>query len=143
MKRYSPHNGNQFSSNIGYKLFRYCGEYLDKETGLIYLRNRYYDSSTGRFITEDPAQDGLNWYSYCAGNPITFKDKYGLWLDGDENLSQGAQTYTKYYGEQWEIANQKYLAATTGVERNKAQAEMDNYHALAEDIRVLDTSGLV
>lgn len=34
--------------------FRYAGEYLDSETGLIYLRNRYYDNSMGRFITEDP-----------------------------------------------------------------------------------------
>ena len=58
--------------------FGYCGEYLDSESGLIYLRNRYYDSSTGRFITEDPAKDGVNWYSYCAGNPVTFVDPWGL-----------------------------------------------------------------
>ena len=31
--------------------FGYCGEYYDYESGLIYLRNRYYDSSIGRFIT--------------------------------------------------------------------------------------------
>ncbi len=33
--------------------FGYCGEYHDSESGLIYLRNRYYDPSIGRFITED------------------------------------------------------------------------------------------
>ena len=33
--------------------FRYCGEYWDEETENIYLRARYYDSSTGRFISED------------------------------------------------------------------------------------------
>lgn len=33
--------------------FRYCGEYQDLCSGLIYLRNRYYDSSIGRFISED------------------------------------------------------------------------------------------
>ncbi len=32
---------------------RYSGEYLDEETGLIYLRARYYDPSVGRFISED------------------------------------------------------------------------------------------
>ena len=58
--------------------FGYSGEYLDNETGLIYLRNRYYDSSTGRFITEDPAKDGTNWYSYCAGDPVNFVDPWGL-----------------------------------------------------------------
>ena len=58
--------------------FGYCGEYLDSESGLIYLRNRYYDSATGRFITEDPEKDGVNWYSYCAGNPVMLVDPWGL-----------------------------------------------------------------
>ena len=57
--------------------FGYCGEYYDSETGLIYLRNRYYEPSMGRFITEDPARDGLNWYVYCSGNPIMFVDPSG------------------------------------------------------------------
>ena len=34
-------------------MFRYCGEYFDKETGTLYLRARYYDPGLGRFITED------------------------------------------------------------------------------------------
>ncbi len=57
---------------------RYAGEYYDAETGLIYLRNRYYDPSIGRFITEDPARDGLNWYAYCGNNPVMFVDPWGL-----------------------------------------------------------------
>ena len=58
--------------------FRYCGEYKDSETGLIYLRNRYYDPETGRFINEDPIRSGGNWYVYCDGNPVTFLDSFGL-----------------------------------------------------------------
>ena len=58
--------------------FGYCGEYTDKESGLVYLRNRYYDSSTGSFITEDPIKDGNNWYGYCAGNPLNAWDTSGL-----------------------------------------------------------------
>ena len=34
--------------------FRYNGQYYDEESGLIYLRNRYYDPSIGRFTQEDP-----------------------------------------------------------------------------------------
>ena len=56
----------------------YCGEYRDAETGFIYLRARYYDPSIGRFTTEDPARDGLNWYAYCANNPVNFVDPWGL-----------------------------------------------------------------
>lgn len=59
--------------------FRYCGEYYDTEIDSIYLRARYYRPTTGRFITEDPVKDGLNWYSYCAGNPVMFIDPSGLW----------------------------------------------------------------
>ncbi len=40
--------------------FRYCGEYYDTELDSVYLRNRYYTPSTGRFLTEDPIKDGMN-----------------------------------------------------------------------------------
>ena len=58
--------------------FRYCGEYFDVESGIYYLRARYYDPSIGRFTQEDPAQDGLNWYSYTGGNPVLFIDPTGF-----------------------------------------------------------------
>ena len=58
--------------------FRYCGEYYDKETDSIYLRARYYNPALGRFTTEDPAKDGLNWYVYCGNNPVMFIDPSGL-----------------------------------------------------------------
>lgn len=58
--------------------FRYCGEYYDKESGNIYLRARYYSPLQGRFTTEDPIRDGLNWYAYCGGNPVVFVDSFGL-----------------------------------------------------------------
>ena len=57
--------------------FRYSGEYWDGETENIYLRARMYDPGAGRFTSEDPAKDGLNWYSYCAGNPVMFSDPSG------------------------------------------------------------------
>lgn len=62
--------------------FRYCGEYYDAETGLIYLRARYYDTDIGRFISEDPIRDGLNWYVYCGNNPVNRIDPNGEdWKD--------------------------------------------------------------
>jgi len=70
--------------------FRYCGEYFDQETGQIYLRNRYYNSSIGRFITEDPIRDGVNWYAYCGNNPIMFTDPTG----GYYILKNADGTYT-------------------------------------------------
>ena len=58
--------GGEAESNA----FRYNGQYTDEETGLIYLRNRYYDLSIGRFTPEDPVQDGMNWYVYCGNDPV-------------------------------------------------------------------------
>ena len=58
--------GGEADSNA----FRYNGQYTDEETGLIYLRNRYYDPSIGRFTQEDPVQDGMNWYVYCGNDPV-------------------------------------------------------------------------
>lgn len=67
---------------------RYCGEYYDCESGMTYLRARYYDSNIKRFISEDPIKDGLNWYSYAGNNPVMFVDPSGLELilqgTGDE-----------------------------------------------------------
>ncbi len=78
--------------------YRYCGENYDEETGLYYLRARYYDPSIGRFMSEDPAQDGLNWYVYCYNNPLKYIDKNGL-KPGDvfETLDEAAIDAGNYY----------------------------------------------
>jgi len=39
---------------------------------------RYYDPKAGRFLSEDPARDGVSWYGYCGGNPIGWVDPWGL-----------------------------------------------------------------
>ena len=33
-------------------------------------------------MTEDPIRDGLNWYSYCGGNPVNAWDPSGLEYEG-------------------------------------------------------------
>ena len=46
------------------------GVYYDEESGLYYLRARYYDPNVRRFISEDPVEDGGNWYVYAGNNPV-------------------------------------------------------------------------
>lgn len=72
---------------------KYSGEYYDAETGLIYLRNRYYDPNARRFTTEDPARDDLNWYCYCSNNPIVFVDPSGLAPTTKEAAEMAAHIY--------------------------------------------------
>ncbi len=59
---------------------RFTGKSLDS-TGFYYFNARYYDPTLGRFISADPAKQGLNWYVYCNNNPLSFIDptgRYGL-----------------------------------------------------------------
>lgn len=53
------------------------GHVSEDETGLIYTRARYMDPALGRFISEDPAGDGANWFVYCESNPVNLVDADG------------------------------------------------------------------
>ncbi len=63
--------------------YLYCGEQYDSTTGLYYLRARYMDTSTGRFISMDTYQGTINdpvslhKYLYANSNPITYFDPSG------------------------------------------------------------------
>jgi RHS repeat-associated protein len=57
--------------------YGFTGREFDPESGLIYLRARYYDPRTGRFHQEDPIQS-LNPYRYASNNPLRFTDPFGL-----------------------------------------------------------------
>jgi RHS repeat-associated protein len=62
--------------------FGYAGGfgYQEDASGLKLLGHRYYDSSTGRFLTRDPIKDGRNWYAYCQSAPVHNTDPTGYWL---------------------------------------------------------------
>jgi RHS repeat-associated protein len=64
-------------------VLRYAGEYWDDTTGPQYLRARWYDPGTARFMGEDTYQgeisdpQSLNWYAYVANNPLGYVDPSG------------------------------------------------------------------
>ncbi len=91
-------DGNKINFNV-----RFPGQYFDQETGLHYNYFRYYDSTTGRYITSDPIgllydfngpqiqaaiESGLSvnvdsnslnhLYNYVSGNPLSWTDQLGL-----------------------------------------------------------------
>ncbi len=66
---------------------KFTGQVMDKESGLYYYNARYYDPDTARFLTPDPAMDGVNHYTYVNGNPIKYNDPTGLWKSKEERES--------------------------------------------------------
>ncbi|MDR0850850.1 MAG: RHS repeat-associated core domain-containing protein [Christensenellaceae bacterium] len=93
--------------------FRYRGYYYDVETGLYYLKSRYYDPQTGRFINQDDISylqpsviNGLNLYAYCLNNPIAHTDPNGnvipiLLLFGVAALVGAGVGFGVSVGTQW------------------------------------------
>ena len=57
--------------------FRYRGYVYDEETGLYYLRNRFYNQNVGRFLNSDSIITG-NIYNYCWNMPVSNMDQDGL-----------------------------------------------------------------
>ena len=81
---------NTDSSFIGNKNpIRYRSYYYDVETGLYYLKTRYYDPRVCRFISPDSTKyletselGGMNLYAYCGNNPVMGYDPDGSdWWD--------------------------------------------------------------
>lgn len=64
--------------------FRYSGYEFDDETNLYYLKSRFYNSETARFMQEDTYRGdpsdplSLNLYTYVCNNPNTYTDWFGF-----------------------------------------------------------------
>jgi RHS repeat-associated protein len=60
--------------------FLFHGQYFDYDSGLLYLRARWYDPFSGMFFEPDPLgySDGVNHYAGMANNPVSFRDPTGL-----------------------------------------------------------------
>jgi RHS repeat-associated protein len=97
---YYPYGATRISGGQNATSRKYIGQFAD-QSALSYFNARYYDSSRGQFLSEDPIflqlgsreaeklakrslqqilsdPQGLNSYSYAEDNPISIKDPSGL-----------------------------------------------------------------
>ncbi len=117
--QYDPYgNLKQVSDTVGNPL-RFTGLASDTPTGLIYARSRYYDPSTGTFLTPDPAGCGhgstcgcppSNPYAYVGGNPVGRTDPTGRFANPSHlfdgvggDINNDLATGVGMYGPRWEI----------------------------------------
>ena len=75
-KSYDPYGNVITSAGSGTSIYGYTGEQGD-QSGLTYLRARYYAPIDGRFTQLDPKKDGNNWYEYTQDNQINYTDPSG------------------------------------------------------------------
>jgi RHS repeat-associated protein len=76
--------------------FQYTGREFDQETGAYNNRARYYDPTTGRFLSEDPLRfkagakiledpfhfkPGTDFYNYAFNSPLQWRDPDGKQVD--------------------------------------------------------------
>ena len=96
---YDEYGGVLNSSEDNANPFRYVGKYgvMDEGNGLLFMRARYYDSDTGRFLSKDPLRGELvdpgtlNRYVYVLGNPVMGVDPEGL-----EEVNPSLVKYAEY-----------------------------------------------
>lgn len=84
--------GLQTNSGSSATSFGFEGGYTDP-SGLIYLDHRYYDPSTGQFISVDPAVGMTGQpYSYAGDDPLNASDPSGLLIRGPNGQTCGPTT---------------------------------------------------
>ncbi|MCF7855316.1 MAG: DUF2778 domain-containing protein [Candidatus Pacebacteria bacterium] len=61
--------------------FLFHGREYSWTTGLYNFRARWYDPTTGRWLSKDPIgiSGGLNQYVFCGNNPVNFVDPFGTY----------------------------------------------------------------
>jgi len=93
---YGAIRGQEGQRSNNFKYVAQIGHPTDEETGLIYMRARYYDPEVGRFVSEDPGWNGVNWYQYTEADPINKVDLTGRESKSLEEFWKGVEEAHKY-----------------------------------------------
>ena len=126
---FSAFGGTVASAGAAWEPFGWAGDagcQTDADTGLVLMGHRLYDSRLGRFISQDPAEDGDNWYAYCENDPVNCTDPEGLFTplfhnlsagdaaDGTGQMSFGSSLFGGSYERSREVTDWKIINNATG-----------------------------
>jgi RHS repeat-associated protein len=108
--------------------FQYSGEQFDNALGLYYLRARYFNAATGRFLTMDPYEGcilncgTLHKYVYTQNNPVNRIDPTGL-ADAEEEgaLDANFLRYVRNFKKWADPAARARICATVALLRASSE----------------------
>lgn len=102
------------NTSVAGQPLRYASYVFDGETNLYYLKARYYDPETARFVSRDPIRGHVdpmsqNSYVYSVGDPVNLVDPSGNFAETAlDAASIGLSAYDLYNNPSW--GNAGYLA---------------------------------
>jgi RHS repeat-associated protein len=113
--------------------FRYGGRFgvMDDGQGTLYMRARYYDPATGRFLSPDPIGllAGPNLYTYVFNSPLRFADPSGLQADGGYWISPGELEQTKR-----EVETSLAMVLAPGLTPEQREAYFNRHHTAKREL---------
>ena len=133
------HNG---TSDQPFRFGGQLGLFTLDAASLVWMRSRWYDPATGRFISEDPAgfRGGFNLYEYAGNDPVNFIDPAGTAAEpvahaiGD--LSDFLQTSSNtLLNQAEEIADQLYQQHTASAQ-TFLEREIDIFESQIDKIQL-------
>ena len=97
--------------------FRYRGYIYDEETGLYYLRSRFYNQNNSRFLNADvliskrPSPLAHMLFTYCQNNPVKYSDPTGM-ESTDSELTAKERHYRRldYYQDYPDVFDPSFFA---------------------------------
>ncbi|HEX6087748.1 MAG TPA: RHS repeat-associated core domain-containing protein, partial [Thermoanaerobaculia bacterium] len=92
--------------------------FVEPTTGLIYARARWYDPSTGSFLSPDPKGyiDSSNLYAFAGGDPVNRRDP-----TGEDAYDDRYQAYVRWYGAQADTLWQRRKAIAEEIRRRRGR----------------------
>ncbi len=101
--------------------FMFSTKFYDWETGFYYYGHRYYNPSTGRWLSRDPIGEngGINLYAFVRNSTVNLIDVLGLQLAGkyiDDDSAIYQDKSGNFYGF-------RYIYALTGFNQTLRYAQ--------------------
>jgi RHS repeat-associated protein len=133
---YSPFGENIWASGpvAAFNPIRFSSKFEDPESGLYYYGYRYYNPSTGRWLSKDPIEEqgGNNLYGLVGNHPTFDVDLLGL--DEIDNICATLNQRLADLNEQWNLLNDAEQAARDAFNNPNTPANMRNFDHAAYQI---------